>query len=303
MDGCKKAEARVYTWLELLDDISFLASEAVDIACINILIIFWYIYIYEWKDFFGIDGSAVIRNSVNLIVCGLKYTATYAQKHTRHWLSMADEGRLCVSLGSSASYYSSSEEEAIAEPEPARAATSAVFSKARAAAPPAAAAAAPMAPTAAPDPAAAAAGGWYSRLTCEYCGQRCWGGRSGLEQHQRSSGRCRWYQREAQKALLPPEPKAAEPKEVEDVVEASPSPPAAKEKRIHRPKAKKDRDAKGKKADKGKKKEKKARRDPTPQVRRKRGRRTPSPSPDEGMAGKQLRFERRDANTFIVRVV
>ena len=78
MDGCKKAEARVYTWLELLDDISFLASEAVDIAYINILIIFWYIYIYiyEWKDVFGIDGSAVIRNSVNLIVCGLKYTAT-----------------------------------------------------------------------------------------------------------------------------------------------------------------------------------------------------------------------------------
>ena len=175
------------------------------------------------------------------------------------------------------------------------------FSKAPAARPPTTVASAPVGPGSAP----AAPAADTARLVCPFCWQRTWGGHSGLQQHQRASGRCRYYQRQAQRealgesARLPAGHGGTEHRDMvpAERVESSPSPPPKKEPRTDK-KAKKEK-RRGK--DKGDKR-KKPRRSPTPVVKRRASRRDPSPDHGGGAASKKLRVERFDANTFILRM-
>ena len=248
---------------------------------------------------------------------------TYKASKKELLADMPSKGTSHVPLGSS-SYYSSSEEEVTEEPyvepawaTPATATPAAAFSKAAATAPPPT-----LAPASADAPAPSAPPpSVRGQLTCQFCWQKSWGGLSGLQQHQRSSNRCRYYQEQATKEATSdqwdrgdrkpgdgrgapePVPEPA-PKErpagrerkdtgkTEVIPDSSPSPLRGKERR---------RKAKDKKRS-DKKQTKRPRRHPTPDIRRKRGRRTPSPSPDAGATGKRVRLERQDQNTYVLRL-
>ena len=219
-----------------------------------------------------------------------------------------------VAMGSSAN---SSEEEVVEEPyvDPPVSATPAAPWEATAPVPPAPAAEAAQA-AGAPEPVA------RGQITCQFCWHNSWGGLSALQRHQQTSQRCRYFQECAAQGLTldnwtkddewPDWPERQEeseaPEEVlahdkgraedrstrskaEALPDASPAPLPGKDKQRRKAKDKKHE---------GDKKERKTRRKPTPEVRRKRRRGTPSPSPDGG--GKQLRCERIDANTVILRL-
>ena len=140
---------------------------------------------------------------------------------------------------------------------------------------------------------------------CPWCGQRVWGGRSGLEQHQRTSGRCQWYRQQSERQGVelgeehpcgPPGKRSDAPPAAcgPEVVESSPSPPPRRgeDKKVKREK----------KMGKDKRKnEKKPRASPTPPAKRRREHREPPPGGGAG-ASKGLRLERVDDTTFILRM-
>ena len=215
-----------------------------------------------------------------------------------------------VAMGSSAN---SSEEEVVEEPyvDPPVSATPAASGEATAPVPPAPAAEVAQA-AGAPEPVA------RGQITCQFCWHNSWGGLSALQRHQQTSQRCRYFQEcaaqgltldnwtkddewpdwpewqeesEAPEEVLAHDKGRAEDRSTRSKAEALPDASPGKDKQRRKAKDKKHE---------GDKKERKTRRKPTPEVRRKRRRHTPSPSPDGG--GKQLRCERIDANTVILRL-
>ena len=236
-------------------------------------------------------------------------TAASAQRLyiSQSFTTMPNGGYDHVAMGSSAN---SSEEEVVEEPyvDPPVSATPAASGEARHRS--------GGGGCAAPEPVARAP------ITCQFCWHNSWGGLSALQRHQQTSQRCRYFQDCAALGLTldnwtkddewPDWPEWQEESEApvevlahdkgraenrstrskaEALPDASPAPLPGKDKPRRKAKDKKHG---------GDKKERKTRREPTPEVRRKRRRGTPSPSPDGG--GKQLRCERIDANTVILRL-
>ena len=167
-----------------------------------------------------------------------------------------------------------------------------------------------LAGMAAPPADASRPSGWHAvegfPRECPWCGQRVWGGRSGLEQHQRTSGRCQWYRQQSQRQGVelgeehpcgPPGKRSDAPAAAcgPEAVESSPSPPplrGGEDKKVKREK-KMEKDKR--------KKEKKPRASPTPPAKRRREHREPPPGGGAG-ASKGLRLERVDDTTFILRM-